>query len=49
MLIFIVIQYSDFSCGREKKENMISIVGFVSYNHVIGNSCAHKKSKSKVV
>lgn len=49
VLIFIVIQYSDFSCGREKKENMISIVGFVSYNHVIGNSCAHKKSKSKVV
>lgn len=23
-------------------KNMISIVGFVSYNHVIGNSCAHR-------
>jgi hypothetical protein len=28
-------------------KNMISIVGFVSCNHVIKNSCAHKKYNSK--
>lgn len=46
VLIFIVIQYA---VSVDRKKNMISIVSFVSYNYVIGNSCAHKKFISKVV